>query len=149
VIDRVARNRAALALRRFAADRITNDDFESEYPASTPDDGVRRVAERAWSLYDDYRAHLLGSNPQLRREITRWVLFLHSDEEYRWPRYSFIQIRLPALLNLLTGTWFNRRQDARFKAFARAGDFTVWPFLDADGYERAKTRPRYFTGPRL
>ncbi len=32
MIDRVARDRAALLLRRFAAGRITNDEFANEFP---------------------------------------------------------------------------------------------------------------------
>jgi hypothetical protein len=146
VIDRYARDRAALALRRFAAERITNDDFEGDYPSSTDDAGVQRVGERAWTLYDDYRTHRLEGTSELRHELARWVLFLHSQEEYRWPTYSFIQIRLPAFLDLLIGKWFNRRQNARFEAFARAGEFAIWPFFESVEYDRAKANPRYFSG---
>lgn len=49
MIDRVARNRAALLLRRFAAGRITNDDFTNEFPSSKNDPALRAVDQRAWA----------------------------------------------------------------------------------------------------
>ena len=148
VIDRIARDQAAVLLRRFASDRITSDQFVDEFPVSTTDPTLRAIYGRAWALYDDLKTHFLGATPPLRRELARWIAFLHSDEEYRWPRYQFIQMRLPKLLNWMTGGWFNRRQDERFEDFARTGEFAVWPFFDSHAYERAIARPRYLRAQR-
>ena len=93
MIDRAARDRAALLLRRFAAGRLTNDDFVDAFPSSKTDPALRAVDQRAWALYDDFRTHRLTGRhalaPAGRREVARWVLFLQSDVEYTWPtRYS-------------------------------------------------------------
>ena len=148
MIDRIARDQAALQLRRFASDRITNDQFVDDFPVSTTDPALRAIYARAWALYDDFKTHFLGATPPLRHELARWIVFLHSDEEYRWPQYQFIQIRPPKLLDWLTGGWFHRRQDERFEDFARTGEFAVWPFFDSTAYERAIARPRYFRAQR-
>ena len=55
MVDRPARDRAALLLRRFASGRITNFEFDDAFPASVGDPALRAVAGRAWQLYDDTR----------------------------------------------------------------------------------------------
>ena len=150
MIDREARKLAALLLRRFAASRLTNDDFESEYPQSKVDPALRAIEERAWALYDDFHTHRLTGRNALtaagRREVARWVLFLQSDVEYSWPTsYSFMQIyNWP--MNLLTLGWWERRKQETFQAFAKSGEFTVWPFRTRTDYEAAVGRPRFLVG---
>jgi hypothetical protein len=146
MIDRVARDRAALLLRRFAVGRITNDDFERDFPESRVDPALRAVNERAWLLYNDLFTHRLSGDRALtsegRREVARWVLFLYSDVEYMWPAsYSFIQVRAD-LMNLLTLGWWERRKDSAFSAFAEAGEFEVWPFRLSPDYQAALRLPR-------
>jgi hypothetical protein len=75
MIDRVARARAALLLRRFACSRLTNDDFVENFPRSTVDPALRAVEERAWGLYDDLHTHRLTGRYALTaagmREVAR------------------------------------------------------------------------------
>jgi hypothetical protein len=81
-----------------------------------------------------------------RREVARWVLFLYSEVEYTWPTsYSFMQIH-NALMSLLTFGWWERRKERAFAAFARLGDFDVWPFRTRADYQIAIRRPRFFAG---
>lgn len=146
MIDRVARDRAALLLRRFAAGRITNFQFDEEYPGPSVDAGVRAVGDRAWNLYDDFREHRLEPAPALRREIARWVVFLHSDAEYAWPRCPFVSIRAPRWLNWLSGGLLHRRQDEEFARWARRGDDSAWPFHTTGQVAAAAAQPRYLRG---
>ncbi len=148
MIDREARIRAALLLRRFAAGRITNVVFDDEYPVGSPDPGVRAVGDRAWSLYSDFRELWLTPTAELRREIARWVVFLHSDAEYGWPPFAFISVRAPRWLNRLSGGQLHRRQDAAFARWAAGGEYTVWPFRAAMELTRAAARPKYLVGQR-
>jgi hypothetical protein len=146
MIDREARDEAALLLRRFAAGRITNFEFDDAFPRSAADAALRAIGDRAWQLYDDIREHRLTPSPELRREIARWIVFLHSDSEYRWPRFPFIGVRAPGWLNWLSGGRLHRRHEERFRQWAAAGDFAAWPFFSAAEATGAASRPRYLTG---
>lgn len=148
MIDRAARDRAALALRRFAANRITNDEFDELYPASAGDIAVRVIGDRAWSLYSDMHEHRLDTGPELRREIARWVLFLHTELGYRWPPFGFISVRAPGWLNRLSGGRLHQRQDEAFVRWAAVGDFVVWPFYSVEEFVAARARPRFLVGAR-
>ncbi len=146
MIDREVRDHAALLLRRFAAGRISNFAFSDAFPTSATDPALRAVGGRAWQLYDDFREHRLAPSPDLRREIARWVVFLHSDAEYQWPRYPFVGVRAPGWLNWLSGGRLQRRQEERFRRWAAAGDFALWPFSSAAEAAGAAARPRLLTG---
>jgi hypothetical protein len=148
MIDRPARDRAALALRRFTANRITNEEFLDSYPTSASDPAVRAIDSRAWALYDDFREHRLDASRELRREIARWVVFLHSDVEYRWPPFQFIMVQPPRWLDWLSGGRLSRRQDEAFARFCAAADFSVWPFHSGEELADAVARPRFLAGDR-
>ena len=94
MIHRESRNRLAEALRHYAAGRITNDDLDS-VEIDWRDRGAIAVNEMAWGLYDDHDVHKATGRYQLdrdaRRAISKWIVFLHSDCEYIWPEYSFLQ----------------------------------------------------------
>lgn len=144
MIDRASRSRLAEALRHYAAGRITNDDLFG-VEVDWRDRGAVAVHEMAWQLYDDLRVHYvedrLPRHSEARRTVARWVLFLHSDEEYSWPDYSFIQI-VNWPLNLITFGWWESRKDRRWEKFQEAGDFDVWPFRHDSELKRASARPR-------
>ncbi len=142
MIDRIARDQLALALRRYVAGRITNDDLADDAPDRSPDPAIRPIYEYAWNLYDDHHQHRAAGRHALnrlgRRTVARWILFLHTDLEYRWPTFSFMQIyNWP--LNLLTLGWWERRKERRSTAFQQAGDFEVWPFFSSQ--RRSTKRP--------
>lgn len=92
MIDRVARDQLAAQLRHLASGLISNDQFE-EMLAVSEDRGVREVREAAWMLYTDLREQWLRGKdalaPRSRRAVARWIVFLHSDLEYEWPKHPW------------------------------------------------------------
>ena len=147
MIDRPNRDRLALFVRRYAAGRITNDDLADRAPSHSSDPVIQAVYEYAWHLYDDLSTHRAvgrhALSPETRRMVARWILFLHTDLEYRWPRFSFIRIyNWP--LNLLTFGWWERRKGGYLDAFQRAGHFKVWPFMTTANYRATLANPRFF-----
>ena len=149
MINRADRDKLALLLHRYVAGRITNDDLADEAPARSSDPAIRPIYEFAWQLYDDLSTHRAEGRhalmPETRRMVARWVLFLQSDLEYRWPRFSFMQIyNWP--LNLLTLGWWERRKSRRLETFQHAGHFKVWPFFTTDEFKRALRNPRFLRG---
>jgi len=90
MINRAARDCLALALRRLAAGRITNDEFDdevSEWWGCTDDDpALGELAVYGWLHYSDLREYRLRGRDKLsqqaRRSIARAILFLKSDQEY-------------------------------------------------------------------
>jgi hypothetical protein len=148
MIDRPSRDRLATTLRQYVSGRITNDDLD-DIEVDWRDRGAVAVKERAWCLYDDNYQHRAVGKHFLERpardEIGRWILFLHSDHEYTWPQFSFLQI-VNWPLNLLTLGWWERRKQVRFDEFKAAGDFSVWPFVTRQDYDSALSHPKYLAG---
>jgi hypothetical protein len=148
MICRQSRDRMALALRRYVAGRMSNDDLDG-IDVDWRDRGAVAVKQMAWGLYCDLSKHYATGKHAIpddgKRIIAMWVVFLHSDSEYLWPEYSFIQI-VNWPLNLLTFGWWERRKRRRRKQFREAGDFSVWPFLRASDLAEAVGEPRYFAG---
>lgn len=146
MIDCNSRDKLALALRRYAAKRITNDELESAV-GNTEDRGVRAIQDMAWRLYSDtccHRAvgrHALGKD--VRRTVARWILFLRTDREYCWPDYDLRQAenRLEQLIkDLVTAGLSSKKKQQRWQDFLAAGDFEVWPFLDKRDEEFVRLR---------
>ena len=148
MIDRPSRDRLATALRRYVSGRITNDDLD-DIEVDWRDSGADAIKQRAWGLYDDtYQHHAVGSHyitKPSREEIGRWILFLHSDNEYTWPLFNFRTI-VNWPLDLLSGGWWERPKEKRFAEYKSAGDYSVWPFSSRPDYEAALERPKYFAG---
>jgi hypothetical protein len=151
MIHRGARNRLACALRRYVSGRITNDDLD-EVNVDSRDRGAVAVKQAAWTLYDDLHQHKATGKYRLgkkeRREVARWIIFLHSENDYYWPAYSFHQIfNWP--LNLLTFGWWERRKNKKMESFAKAGSFRAWPFFTKEEFTRARTCPKLFNAGRF
>ena len=148
MIHRPSRNRLALALRRYVAKRITNDDLDS-VAVDWRDRGANAVKQLSWQIYDDTYAHkAVGRHAlsrELKLEIARWVLFLQSDQEYLWPEYNFIRIA-PGIGSFFTFGWWGRRERTRWNQFLEAGDFSVWPFINKEAEARARSKPLFLSG---
>lgn len=90
MIDREGRDRLALALRRLAAGRITNDEFDDEafarYSHDTDDPALAELATFGWLHYSDLRPYRLRGrhalSPEARKGVARAVLFLKTGQEY-------------------------------------------------------------------
>lgn len=150
MICRQSRDRLALALRRYLAGRISNDDLDCVH-VDWRDRGAVAVKWMAWGLYSDTtRHHATGRyviSREARRIVVRSIVFLHGDREYLWPDYSPVQIyNWP--LNMLTFGWWERRKKIRRQEFEQAGDFSVWPFTAMTDLEYVIRRPRYLAGCR-
>lgn len=147
MIDRTSRDKLATALRQYVSGRITNDDL-ANIDIDWRDRGAIAVAGRAWCLYDDNYQHRAAGQHYLpkpaREEISRWIMFLHSEIEYTWPEFSFYQV-INWPMNLLTSGWWEKRKEKRFQEFMEAGDFSVWPFATRADYDAALEHPRYLS----
>lgn len=59
MVDRSRRSQAAQVLRDFMAGRLTNFDFEEQFPQSGSDRVLAAIAEMVWFTYDDLKTHRL------------------------------------------------------------------------------------------
>jgi hypothetical protein len=141
MIDRLARDALSRAIRRLAAGRVTNDEFEDQLPQvvrHSRDPGVRAIWSAAWFLYDDQSEHRLEGAHALgrqgRRAVARWIVFLKSNEEYRWrdlsPWTRFLLLPIQILSFGLVGRALDRLRN-------RQGDSGVWPFIGRADLARA------------
>lgn len=153
MIDRALRNRYASALRQLVSGQVTNWQFEGltggEYLDSQ--DGVLvPIFWRAWTFYNDdawperVRRDVARA---VRSDVARWILFLQTDLEYRWPPGPQDQFGIRCvILDLLTFGWWERRKLERLQAWERHGDDAVWPFLTRGECNKARSAPRFLVG---
>lgn len=145
MIHRSSRDSLALALRRYAARRIANDDLDA-VEVDWRDRGAVAVKEAAWCLYDDnYQHKAEGRNAidrETRREIARWVVFLHSDQASLWPEYKRAGL-VDGPMNILTFGWWERHKNQRWLQYQAAGDIAVWPFGRRAAADDAIRRPKH------
>lgn len=148
MVDRASRKRLGEELRHYVACLVTNYELDA-LEVDWRDSGAVAVKEYAWSLYDDLHKHYAKGPHKLSKEardmVARWILFLHSDIDYTWPRYSFMQI-VNWPMNLLTFGHWEARKARRFQEFQTAGDFDVWPFARREDFEAALARPKLLSG---
>lgn len=141
-VDAVARRAAAELVRQLASGRLTNDEFEERWPASA-DPALSAVREAAWFLYSDLRTYRLTGADRLpfpiRRQVARWVLFLHSDLPYEWPVESRAAKLARSIAGLLTIGVATRRWKTALQV---SEDADVWPFVRRVDYRRALRTPR-------
>ncbi len=139
MIDREGRDKAAQQVRCFAVGRGLDADFGELEPLSS-DPVVHAIWESLWRLHSELVV-LTGRDVWvlplgLKRKIANWLMFLYSDEEYRWPPIAEAGLRpfdygwLPTLLGL------QRKQDK----FLAAGLYRVWPFFNYLSFEQNKQR---------
>jgi hypothetical protein len=154
MVDRGARDCAAQLLRDFVSGKISNDEFDDNRPRSA-DRAIDAIWNTAWVLYNGTYQHRLEGRHRLtadmRRICARWVLFLHSNNEYSWP-----DIDLPGIdpaTRVEQGFWRKlfaagsgplRPEVA--ERFLAAGHYPVWPFISAKEYRDALQRPRLLAG---
>jgi len=146
MIDRTARNHAAETIRRFVTGQITNKEFIRRYPDSKCDPVIWALDDTMWCLYDDIRTHKLSGSYALTKEfkieVARWLMFLYSDAEYKWPKIGKPGFRQKP-------TWLCRAipfAQKRFEKFRGAGDYSVWPFLRREDFEAARRKPLSLSG---
>ena len=145
MVDRESRDKAAEVLRRFISGQITNFDFEAKMPLSE-DEVILAVEDSMWCFYDDFRKHKMKGEWKLPKEtveiMSRWIIFLHTNNEYKWPNFSFAGIRP------LEHGWLSKLSGKPIKeqAFMQTGAYSVWPFFDMESYNNALQNPRLLSG---
>ena len=178
MIDTERRKKLAFHLRHLSVGLITNDDFESNLmedvtngwlpeqyyrakEAKFDDHIIQPMLELCWGLYDDTRQHKLKGFDKLSDEslkiIARCILFLHSDQEYKWPyfdtnnpllKFSFTEV----VISILTlGQYYRDKRKEHHQAyleFQKLGNFDIWPFLNIDEYEEQLTKQPFLNGQK-
>lgn len=148
MVDSAARKKTAETARRFVAGQISNFEFENRTPA-TEDPAVWAIEDTFWCLYDDFYEHKLTDGwkipEDVKRMMARWVMFLYSDEEYQWPKISYPGLR-PKKYGIIGRLFQQHKQQ---DAFLNAGDYSVWPFICKESYDRARNNPHLLAGVRL
>jgi hypothetical protein len=176
MIDKLRRKRLALHLRHLATGQITNDDFESSVvdevtygwlpeqyyrakEAKSDDQVIQPILEFSWTLYDDLNQHKLTKQHQLPQEqlkdIARYILFLHSDLEYRWPYLDvtspIIKFNLKDLLVFLLTLGHNYRKRVKqrqeeLEQLKQQGAFSLWPFYSQEEYRDQLGKQPFLNG---
>lgn len=141
MVDRKARDKAAEALRHFITGHMTNFKFEHEMPSSN-DPVIAAIGDSIWPFYDDLSKHTLQGDWALPREtkarMARWIMFLYTDEEYKWPGFPYAGVR-PLRHGWLAHLLGKPQKEQRFMG---AGAYSLWPFFDPASYNNAKQNPR-------
>ena len=141
-IDHPARKQLATLARSLACGAISNWQFERQCPDSKDAAVLDICFHGLWPLYDDLVEHKLSGtralSQEIRTEVARMVVFLHSGRPYRYPRVSgWAQIPV-LLLSLATLGWFGHLWQ---RHLWRGGDVSVWPFYARSEYEAALRHP--------
>ncbi len=165
MVDTKRRKKLAFHLRHLSVGLISNDDFEGNLmddvtngwlpeqyyrakEAKFDDEIIQPMLELCWGLYDDTRQHKLKGADKLSDEslkiIARCILFLHSDQEYKWPyfdtnnplqKFSFKEV----VVSILTlGQYYRNKRRKHYQAyleFQKLGNFDIWPFMNLVDYE--------------
>ena len=141
MIDKQARDKMAEILRHFISGQLSNFDFEEQIP-DTGDAAVCAIFDTSWCFYDDFREHYIKGKwdlPQATKsQVARWILFLYSNEPYLWPDISFPGIRplRHGFISKLLGASLKEQK------FMASGDYSVWPFISTETFNRAKQNPK-------
>jgi hypothetical protein len=140
MIDRESRNKLAELLRGLASGALTNDQFEDSIPHSN-DRAIMEVFDKGgWLLYSDMKEYRLKGKDALsekeKKEVARWVLFLKSEYEYKWPNIPFNQRLLHSITFGVLGT-------STQKAWSQFGEVEAWPFRSSQELSIAKGKHGY------
>lgn len=146
MIDRTSRDRLAENIRHLVAGVMSNFEYEAALAGiGRKDKVIWKVMDEIWLLYDDRKEHRLQTDNLAAadyRTIARFLLFLKSDQEYRWPSPSVKD----QLMQWLSGIFSGQTAHPEYDDSAVAGDPDYWPFFSEADFERAKETPVYLSG---
>lgn len=166
MVDKERRKKLAYHLRHLSIGLITNDEFENyitddvtfgwlpeQYyrakEAKCDDLIIRPMLELSWCLYSDLKEYKLIGKSKLNdnqlKDIARYILFLHSENEYEWKyidptnpliRFSFKDI----LLSVLTfGKHYRDRlteKNNEYSEMEKTKGYEFWPFINKIQFEK-------------
>ena len=145
MIDREARDKAAEVLRHFISGQITNFEFENKMPPSK-DPVILAIEDSMWCFYDDIQRHKMKGKwklPNDTKEImSRWIIFLHTEEQYQWPDTRFAGVR-PLKHGWLSNLLGKPKKE---QEFMQSGSYSVWPFINMESYNNALQNPMLLSG---
>jgi hypothetical protein len=149
MIDRASRDTLAENIRHLVAGITTNFEYEEAiFSVNTDDAAVKDLVNTIWCLYDDLKEHKLEVEkftPEDYKTFARFILFLKTDQEYKWPNTHIREPLIRLLANVFTLGIYTRKKDNEFLA---AGDVKYWPFLNKEEFELAKKTPVYLNKQR-
>ena len=138
MIDRISRDKLAETLRQYVSGRVSNDTLDN-LKTNSEDLGVRAIKHASWFLYDDLYEHKATGKHRIekvnRHEVSKWIVFLQSDEEYLWPWPSLFQ----RICSILTLRFYN-------PYYSNNGEKEAWPFFTKESLESALKKPKLFSG---
>jgi hypothetical protein len=149
MVDQVARNILAENFRHLMAGQITNYQFDDRLRKSN-DAAVNEVFFcGAWPLYDDLHEHRLTGKwaikPKHKPIAARYILFLKTNLEYKWPIRTGLRETPWAILSIITLGIVGRLRN-RINDRGSGGDVDVWPFFRRSDYETALAQQPYLKG---
>jgi len=150
MIDRKNRKLVIEATRQYVGGFIDNDSYDDIlfYKFRSEDAGLNEVVNQLWHCYDDLSTHKNSGKHRLsvesRSDIARYILFLQSDIEYRWPNHIIVNgicrlLSYPLTLGLLP---YFADKNHRNK-----GPIEIWPFFTEEMYQLQLKNPSYLVGP--
>ncbi len=131
--------------RHYLAGVSTNFAFDDAiFALRSADPAIKAIREQLWLLYDDLREHRAKGAWQppvgQREVVTRMVLFLKTDLEYRWPAVPAWYFAVRPIIRLVTLGLGVQVLDRQFEV---SDSENVWPFRGAEEVRAAMREPRY------
>jgi hypothetical protein len=133
LVDREKRRAAADLLQGLFEGKITNDDYDNDFPESPGDLGLTVVYDRIWLYYSDLHTHFLDRSDLSTDDMalfSRSILFLQTDIEYCGP---VLRRSLVARVRELFRTEGQRSDSKVFGS-------TYWPFDSEEQLDNALQR---------
>ncbi len=140
----------AEATRHYLAGVSTNFAFDDAiFALRSADQAIKAIREQLWLLYDDLREHrakgVWQPSAGQREVVTRTILFLKSDFEYRWPAVPAWYFAVRPIVWLVTLGIGVRVLDRQFEV---SDPENVWPFRGPEEVHAAMSEPRYLASAR-
>lgn len=145
MIDTRARNKLAEELRHFMECFSTNYQFDDAiFEIKTKDQGVKSIYSQVWLLYDDLQEHKLEGKWSLTEKqkpiLKRCILFLKSNNEYKWQPWPIAYRVLRPFIWLITLGYLSKKLESYFD---KGLNKEVWPFSTEEEYLKALENPVY------
>ena len=144
MVDRKSRDILAENIRHLLAGLITNDEYEDSVSSVNKKDlVVKELLVAIWTLYSDEHEHKLNIekfSKEDNKTFARFILFLKTDQEYKWPWSNVHDPFIRLLSNVFTLGIYTRKKD---NEFLKNGDIKYWPFISKEDFDLAKLKPVY------
>jgi hypothetical protein len=169
MVDREARDKLALATRRFAAGRISEREWEKSLPRRSKDQTLRDVAdilEFSFEARRDYFAKGKDAlTPETRHNVARCILLFHTNLDYdpkpcdsasdtAWRTVIsitacllvlplIVMMMAPAILGVSAASLWRKINGG---PDPRAEGDRIWPFESQSDLDEALKYPKYLCG---